>query len=53
MRETKCRDCGAWTGEESGMCFMCTEELAYLLSDAALEFGCDPVAAARAAWTKG
>jgi hypothetical protein len=50
MREVKCKECKAWTTEESGLCFVCAEDLAYLLADAAREFGYDPVTAAQAAW---
>jgi uncharacterized OB-fold protein len=46
----KCKECGEQASTERGYCFMCAEELAYLLAEAAVEFGYDPVSAAQAAW---
>lgn len=46
----KCKDCKSRAAEESGRCFYCAEELAYLLADAAMEFGGDPVKFAKSAW---
>lgn len=48
----KCKECGEQATEESGYCFTCAEELAYLLAESAQEFGYDPTSAASAAWKK-
>jgi len=47
-----CATCNEAPATEGKNCFSCTEELAWLLADAAIEFGLDPAQTAKGAWSR-